>query len=94
MTGPWVIKLIDGVPGIGQYPELVQQIGRYVVRYEPELAPRGEQWLWTTDDVEQALGFDDPAKLHEFYSQSIGTRPWDGRPDRPITVFHIEVTRR
>jgi hypothetical protein len=93
MSDPWILKLVDGVEGIGRYPELAVLIGKYVTRYEPHRAPEGEQWLWVTDDPEQALAFDDPGKLHEFYSQSIGTRPWDGKPNRPITVFHVEISR-
>ena len=90
----WIIKLIGGVEGIERYPELAEMIGGYVTRYEPELAHKGEQWLWMSEDPAEALRFDRLDKLHEFYTQSIGTRPWDGRPDRPITAFHIEVTKR
>jgi hypothetical protein len=42
----------------------------------------------------EAIGFDDAAKLHEFYSRSIGTRSWDGKPDRPITAYHVETAPR
>ncbi len=87
-----VIKLVGGIPGIERYPELVEQIGRYVMRYEPENEPKGKQWIWTTDDPNEALKFEDMADLHEFYKQSIGIRPRDGQPDRPLTAFHIEVT--
>jgi len=93
LVDPYIIKLVDGVPGLGEYPELVAMLGKFVARYEPEQAPKGEQWLWVTDDPTEALAFDDPAKLHECYEQSIGTRPWDGRPDRPITAFHVEINR-
>jgi hypothetical protein len=92
MSDPYIIKLVGGVEGIERYPELAAMIGQYVTRYEPQLARSGEQWLWVTPDPTEALGFADTSKLHEFYSQSIGTRPWDGRPDRPLTIFHIEVS--
>ena len=68
-------------------------IGGYVVRYEPELASKGEQWLWVSENEAEALGFEDAEKLHEFYAQSIGTRPWDGQPDRPISAYHLAITR-
>lgn len=94
VSDPWLIKLVGGVEGMERYPELMEQIGRYVTRYEPENAKRGEQWVWTSDDPDEALAFADPAELHRTYSQSVGTRPWDGRPDRPLTAFHITVARR
>lgn len=95
---PYVIKIISGIDRMmdnpEHYPELIEQIGRFVVRYEPELAPKGEQWIWTSDDVNEAKTWTDPGDLHRYYLQAIGTRAWDARPDRPITVFHIEVARR
>lgn len=92
--GPWIVKLIDGVVGLDRHPELVALLGKYVLRYEPHLAKQGKTWLRVTDDPAQALAFSDPQELHQWYTQSIGTRPWDGKPDRPITVFHIQVERR
>jgi hypothetical protein len=89
---PVIVQIIGGVPGIERYPELAEQIGRYLVRYEPELAPKGEQWIWTTEDFGQATRFD-LGGWHELYRTSVGTRPWDGKPDRPITAFHVEVTQ-
>jgi hypothetical protein len=88
-----VVKIIGGIPGIERFPELTEHFGRYLVRYEPELAPKGEQWIWTTDDRKQAARFEDIGEFHKLYRQSIGTRPWDGKPDRPITAFHVEVTQ-
>jgi hypothetical protein len=94
MSDPYVIKLIGGISGMERYPELLAHIDRFVTRYEPELAPKGEQWIWTSADPMEAIGFDDAAKLHEFYSRSIGTRSWDGKPDRPITAYHVETAPR
>jgi hypothetical protein len=90
---PVVVRIIGGVPGIERYPELAEQIGRYLVDYEPERAPKGEQWLWTTDDFGRATRFADHGEWFELYRTSVGTRPWDGKPDRPITAFHVEVTK-
>jgi hypothetical protein len=91
---PYIIRLIGGVKGIERYPELRAHIGKYVTRYEPAAARKGEQWIWTSDDPMEAVGFEDPTKLHAFYSEAIGTRPWDGRPDRPITAFHVQTALR
>jgi hypothetical protein len=84
------MKLVGGVEGMERFPELLEHVGRYLVRYEPELAPQGKQWLWTTNDPEEALvlPFDE---MHSLYSTSIGTRPWDGKPDRPLTAYHVEI---
>ena len=90
---PYVIQLVGGVEGIERFPELVENIGRYVVRYEPELSRKGERWLWTTDDLNEALTFANAQQVHETYLASIGKRP-DGRPDRPLTVFHVSIARR
>jgi hypothetical protein len=94
VNDPYIIKLIGGIKGMEHYPELRQHIGRYVTRYEPEQALQGEQWLWTSDDPMEAVGFDDHSKLHAFYAQAIGERPWDGRPDRPITAYHVQMAQR
>jgi hypothetical protein len=89
-----VMKLVSGINGMERYPELMEEIGRYVTGYEPRLAPKGEQWIWTTDDLDEALGFDDAEQLYEVYNESIGTRPWDGKPNRPITAFTVEIAMR
>jgi hypothetical protein len=91
---PYVIRLLGGVNGLEQYPELFEQLDRYVVDYQPELAPKGEQWIWTSDKLEDAKQFADAGEVHVFLTQSIGSRPWDGQPDRPISVFHVEIAQR
>jgi hypothetical protein len=86
-----IVRLIGGIEGLERYPELAEQIGSYLVDYQPEQARKGEQWLWTTTDEAEAKRFTDLAEMHTYLYRSIGTRPWDGKPDRPITVYHIEV---
>lgn len=86
------VKLVGGVPGMERYPELTKQIGRWLVRYEPKKALTGEQWILTTDDRAKALKL--PFKeMSDLIRTEIGTRPWDGRPDRPITAFQLAITR-
>ena len=63
----------------------------HVTRYEPELAPKGEQWLWTTDEHSEALDLD-RGEMLDLYRTSIGTRPWDGNADRPISIFVVEIS--
>lgn len=87
--GEVIVRLIDGVPGLREHPELYDLLGQWVVRYEPEKAPLGEQWLWTTADRASATRFD-AKEWFDLYGTSIGTRP-DGKKDRPITVFYVEI---
>lgn len=89
-----IVKIVGGVAGIEHYPDLVEHIDRYVTRYEPSQASLQKQWVWTTGDPAEALGFADHAEMHEWYTQTVGIRPWDGRPDRPLTAFHIMVGKR
>lgn len=86
-----VVKIIGGVEGIEQHPDLAAQIGRWLVRYEPERVAADEQWIWTSDELAEARVFADHGEWFDLYRTSIGTRPWDGKPDRPITAFHVEV---
>jgi len=90
----YVVKLEGGVEGMNLHPELFAQIGRYVASYEPQLAQTGGQWLVTTDNPDEALGFPDLKEIHTFIRQEIGVRPWDGKPDRPITAYHISIAKR
>lgn len=85
-----IVRLVDGVPGLRERPELYDLLGQWVVRYDPAFARLGEQWLWTTDNRAEATRFD-PKEWFDLYSTSVGTRP-DGKPDRPITVFYVEVS--
>jgi len=88
------MKLVGGVREMQRhpelYPELIEHIGRYVTRYEPELAPFGQQWIWTTDDPEKALQLPS-SEMFRLYRKSIGTRPLDGKPDRPISIYEVEI---
>lgn len=87
-----VVKIIGGIEGIEQAPELAEQIGRWLVHYEPENAKIPEQWIFTSDQLSEARVFDSQEEWFDLYRTSIGTREWDGKPDRPITAFHVEVT--
>lgn len=89
--GNYTIKLTGGVPGMEKYPELAEHIGRWLTRYEPEQALIGEQWLWTTNVrvAALALPFDQAMALVQ---KPIGIRN-DGKLDRPITAYQIEVEK-
>lgn len=93
MTGPRMVtaKLIGGVPGMEQVPELQEHIGRYLVKYEPDKALLEEPWLETTAKKNEALVLPFE-KMMDLLKKPIGIRR-DGKLDRPITAYHIEVTR-
>ena len=91
MGKPCVIYLLGGVDGIEDYPELAVHVGGYVTRYEPFESKKGGQWIWTDSRIEKAIHFPDVAKAHEFWTTAIGLRP-DGKPDRPLTIYHVQIT--
>jgi hypothetical protein len=88
-----VMKLVGGVEGMENHPELLAHVGRFVVDYQPERYQQGEQWLWTSGNPREALGFPDLKEIHTFIRQDIGIR-LDGKLDLPITVYHISVAKR
>lgn len=87
----YVIYIAGSVAAMEMYPELMEHVGRYLVHYDPWRAPKGEQWLWTTASQDEALEFENQTEAHAFWTQSIGTRPWDGKPDRPLTAYHVQI---
>ena len=86
------IKLTGAVPGVHDVPELQEHVGRYLVKYEPEKCKEGEQWLWTTAKRNKALilPFEEAMEL---IKTPIGIREHDGKLDRPITIFVLELSR-
>lgn len=69
--------------------------GQWLKTFDPEANapnyPTGEA-VWTAD-VKEAMVFDDAVKAHRFWrqeSQRVPRRP-DGQPNRPLTVFTIEL---
>lgn len=69
--------------------------GHYVVEYDPTrpgVTPSGRPMLChlvTTPDVEKATVYT-PQEAFTVCNQSYGIRT-DGKPNRPITAFHLEV---
>jgi hypothetical protein len=61
--------------------------GQYLSEYTPHEEVKGS---WTTDrsKAKRYASFRD--FLFDWY-YAIGTRPWDGKPDCPLTAFNIEV---
>lgn len=78
--------------------------GKYVVSYDPmawrhqfvasieEVEALIGEFVTVTDDIEQARRFGSMVEATEFWRQEgAGVRPWDGKPNRPLTAFHITI---
>jgi hypothetical protein len=66
--------------------------GRYVSRYDPD-AHDGLGQVWTTSNPRKAIQFSDVARAAEFYRQTSTIKPLreDGRPNRPLTAFTVDI---
>src|SRR5882672_5929531 len=66
--------------------------GLYVASYDPD-ARDGHGAVTGTADRTQALHFETPADAFTFWRQPSTVRPLrpDGRPNKPLTAFHIEI---
>lgn len=78
-------RAADGLPS----PE----DGRYVISCDVD-AYEGRGHLETTDDPTRALAFDNAADALRYWrrqSTVVPLRP-DGKPNRPLTAYHIEMS--
>lgn len=67
--------------------------GQYVVEYDAHRLAENiiGAHLVTTRDLATAKRFTSQFEATEYALVSRGRRPWDGRPDRPLTAFTIRV---
>lgn len=71
--------------------------GQYIVEYDPTrygFDPDGREMLAhivTTPDREKAKQFATKGEAFETYRLSSGRIRPDGRPDRPLTAFTVEI---
>jgi hypothetical protein len=77
-----IIGLADGRPHLSD--------GQWLVAYDP-YAFNGRGEIRTTADRSEATVWDLKA-FHALYKTAVGTRP-DGKPNRPLTAFHLSVER-
>lgn len=73
----------------------------YVQSYRPELLrayrqgqateQEAEGYLYLTTRIGWAWRYPDFAAASEAWRYAIGTRPWDGKPDRPLTAFTVSI---
>jgi hypothetical protein len=92
--------LADGTP-------LTPFDGKYVSRYEPEkwtpeetvgsldeLCKKIGDWLSVVDKPEDALHFENVGDATTFWRRPLeSVRPFDGKPNRPLTAFNIAIVR-
>lgn len=66
--------------------------GKYVKAYDPN-ARDGRGHITGTDDRTQALKFENAGDAFSFWRQQSTVRPLrpDGRPNKPLTAYHIEI---
>ena len=68
--------------------------GKFVKEYDPSYRLPGEEYdgglLEVTDDPSEALEFPSAKEALECWRREYGMRP-DGRPNRPLTAFTVEV---
>lgn len=69
-------------------------IGLYVKAYDPDMYD-GRGWTEWTDDPNLARRFPTPAVALDFWRRTSTVRPLrpDGKPNRPLTAYSIEVVR-
>jgi hypothetical protein len=80
----YVIQLIELTNGASDPDQ-----GMYVMSYEPAaFAGRGD--VRTTPDKGRARRFTDAVAAAEYWRQSAGIRP-DGKPNRPLTAWTVEI---
>ena len=68
--------------------------GQYVVSFDPD-QHRGRGHLDTTRKIDNAMHFTDEVSAFEFWRQQstvTPTRP-DGKPNRPLTAYTVEMVR-
>jgi hypothetical protein len=68
-------------------------IGKYLKSNDFE-ALNGRGLTLFTDDVDQAMKFADKAAAMLYWRTQSKTVPYrhDGKPNRPLTAYHVEIT--
>ena len=87
----YVLKIVGLAGGI-EGPCTGSPVGHFVKSYDPE-AHDGRGDTVGTLDLTEAQTFDSPDEAIVYYRQISKTRPLrpDGRPNRPLTAFTVEV---
>jgi hypothetical protein len=92
------MKILQVISRCDGYPSRFD--GQYVKAYDPTVHLLNGGYdgglLETTADKTEAMLFADAAVALEKWRQPAGcpchgVRPWDGKPNRPLTAFHCAV---
>jgi hypothetical protein len=91
----YLIKFLRTEGTVTGPPNSPQVQGLYLKSYDPD-AYEGRGDAEGTDDIEEALTFKTPEEALEFWQQPSTVKPLreDGKPNRPLTTFSIEVVMR
>lgn len=95
MTTEQYVMRCAGVAGQVLGPDNSQQspVGQYLKSFDPE-AHDGFGWADWTNSLAEAQRFDSQIEVFACWKQTSKvrpTRPWDGQPNRPLTVFTVEA---
>jgi hypothetical protein len=66
--------------------------GTFVKTFDPD-AHKGRGFLTTTTDVKEAMTFESTTAAHAFWTQTSKVQPMrsDGKPNRPLTAYNVEL---
>jgi hypothetical protein len=82
-----IVGLVNGEPTVAD--------DKFVKAYHPERlhdATELVQSLEVTDDPAEAIHFADATEARNLWATEVGPpRPWDGKPNRPLTAFTISL---
>ena len=80
------------MPGIAHHPSVGSPAGLFLKAYDPEAYDGRGQADWT-DNLDDAMRFDTSGEAWMLWRKVPFTRPRrpDGRPNRPLAAFSIEV---
>jgi hypothetical protein len=92
---PTVIRIISRTDGAATGLE-----GKFLAAYDPSAHDLDGSYLGgileVTEDPARAIQFPDAAAAMEEWHRTPGctchaTRPWDGKPNRPLTAFNVAI---
>jgi hypothetical protein len=86
-----VIRCVD-MTGIARHPSAGSPAGQFLMSYDPD-AHQGRGYACWTDDIGVAMKFKTSGDAWLFWRKPSKVRPIrpDGRPNRPLTAFSVEV---
>lgn len=88
-TDRWVIRVIEAADG-----RKSEYDGQYVRTFDPDYGG-GLGRVWTTEKIEDAILYKTFAEAAEAWKAQSKVRPLrpDGKPNRPMTAFTVEIFR-